>query len=752
MSQDTGLWSVRRSRETTSNHTSTLPQPAQSLKRSSMAAGMTLAQHTHVRSLSGSRQSLAMPRPNPPKFPRPSAASSIGDSGLSSVKRTSTFPTKQLPTPSMATAATPGVMTEAERRSSIYRSRTSTAGSVPHQSFFQAAPQIAGVPRDPRPLKDRSYQTRIGQELIDYMVKFNFEHEMKHVLSQNIMKSPTQKDFNYMFQWLYHRIDPSHKFQKNIDQEVPPILKQLRYPYERSITKSQIAAVGGQNWSTFLGLLHWMMQLAQMLDGYSSHRYDGACLDAGIDVSGDHIIFSFLSQAYRDWLAMDEDVTDEDAERLLAPHVERMANAFQNSNSQYKTELETLEAENTRLQKEIEELEKQTPDPAILDNNFKIMEEDKAKFEEYNALAAQRTEKYEARIKVLQEELDKMVQELKDAEEERRNLQRVVDEQGISMQDIDRMTADRERLQKGIETTSGRLEEVKRQVADREAEASRRLDELERIVSNYNSLAYQIGLIPSNAINAKGHNYELQIIVSDSDFTSNDMLVKGSASSASNRLLADATTGYQPAHILNLDLRGKIKETFSQLRQEISQRRTNAMHIMLKDHERLDHMGESIQDKQNDVETLGHRVREAEQEYERSRELTLAQKMGSDAQIEKIEKELSKFRTELSESVQLMEQREMNTNIEYEQMVVRVNAMREELHTEIERMLNDVIKFKLHVQKNLDDFENFVADEVEKELERDEAEKRLARDAAEGETEHGQQHQGSEEDAVMADA
>src|SRR5690348_2328750 len=124
---------------------------------------------------------------------------------------------------------------------------------------------------------------------------------MKHTLSQNIIKSPTQKDFNYMFQWLYHRIDPSYRFQKNIDQEVPPLLKLIRYPYEKSITKSQIAAVGGQNWSTFLGLLHWMMQLAQMLDRYVDHRYDDACQEAGVDVTGDHIVFEFLSRAYRDW-------------------------------------------------------------------------------------------------------------------------------------------------------------------------------------------------------------------------------------------------------------------------------------------------------------------------------------------------------------------------------------------------------------------------------------------------------------------
>ena len=42
----------------------------------------------------------------------------------------------------------------------------------------------------------------------------------------------------------------------------------------------------------------------------------------------------------------------------------------------------------------------------------------------------------------------------------------------------------------------------------------------------------------------------------------------------------------------------------------------------------------------------------------------MAQKLFSDAQIEKTETELAKMRAQLSESVQLMEQREMNTNIE----------------------------------------------------------------------------------------
>lgn len=714
MSQDAGLWSVRRPREALGGIgiNTGIPPPGSTMKRTNSN------QNGHVRSVSGSRQSLAMSRPSQPMFQRTSSGTNLTDIGLSSVKRSSSHPKGAFNNNVLQTPGMTRMSSDAERRSSVYRPRQSTAGGVSsHQSFFQTTLQPAGVPKDPRPLKDRSFQQRMGQELMEYMTQNDFEMQMGYVLSPNVMKSPTQKDFNYMFQWLYHRIDPNHRFLKNIDQEVPPILKQLRYPFERSITKSQLAAVGGQNWSTFLGLLYWMMQLAQMLDGYVGNRYIDACLDVGVDVSGDHIIFNFLSTAYRDWLAMDEDMGDEDAERILAPHVHAMAKEFEHSNAKYVSELEMLEAENARLQKEIEDLEKSTPDPAVLDDHFKIMEEDKVKFEEYNTLALQRSEKYENRITVLQEELDKLAAELKEAEDERRGLQKAVDAQGISMQDIDRMNSERDRLQKGTESASQRLDEIKKKVTEKESEASYKLEELERLVDKYNTLAYQIAVIPPTAANARGRDYELHVTINeDSDFTSTNLNASRNMSPSAERLLVDATTGYQPGHILNLDLRGQIRSNFLILRKEISERRSAAMDDMMKDHDLLDGIKEAIEDKRNEVEALEHRVRAAEEEYEKTKEVTTAQKMGSDAQIEKMEKELSRMRAGLSESVQLLEQREINTTIEYEQLVLRANSLREELHTEIDRMLNDIIKFKIHVQKNLDDYEGFVADELEREL------------------------------------
>lgn len=540
---------------------------------------------------------------------------------------------------------------------------------------------------------------------------------MKHSLGQNTLRSPTQKDFNYIFQWLYHRIDPGYKFQKSMDAEVPPILKQLRYPYEKGITKSQIAAVGGQNWPTFLGMLHWLMQLAQMMDRYLLGEYDEACAEMGVDVSGDRIIFRFLTSAYHDWLQGGEDEDDATAEKRLVPHVEMMAQEFERGNEKYVQEMESLEAENRALRDQIEEMEKNAPDMAKLDKHFRILEDDKRKFEDYNQNVQGKIEKYETRIKFLDDELKKTEDDLQAAEEERAGLQASVDQQGLTIQDIDRMNTERERLQRNLDDTVNRLEETHARVMAKEAEASRKLEDLEEIVKVYNTLGYQNSLIPSSAVNAKGEDYELSLNVNESNFSASQ--VGGLANRIStdgDRLLADPFTGYHPAHLLNLDLRGIVRSNLQALRKEINERRKRAIDDDLERRNLLDNIKEAMDEKRSEVEALEHKARAAEEEFERLKEVTTTQKLASDAQIEKMEKELAKMRATLGESVQLMEQREMNTNIEYEQLTLRANALREELHTNVESMLNDVIRFKVHVQKGLEDYESFVVDEVEQEL------------------------------------
>ncbi|EKG19825.1 Kinetochore protein Ndc80 [Macrophomina phaseolina MS6] len=662
---------------------------------------------------------MGMGRPAQPNFHRSSSGNNLADMGSSSAHRQSMAPNmfssgRKSFAPGMMSTPAPamtGMDQSSQRRSSVWSARPSAGlgGAMGvKQSFFATAPAAQAVPQDPRRLKDPSVRAQMAQELSEYLARNNFEMDMKHSLSHKSFTSPTQKDFNCMFQWLYHRIDPSYRFQKNIDQEVPPLLKQMRYPFEKSIMKSQIAAVGGNNWSTFLGLLHWMMQLSIMIEQYASGTYDEACLEAGFDVTGDKIIFQFLTDAYRDWLQVEDDAEDE-ADRVIQRHVDNMAAKFDDANAAHLDQVKVLEAEHKALQDQIDELGKNGPRIAKLDEVNKILEEDRVKFENYNKSMEAKVEKYQTRVKLLDDEIKKVEAELEEAEQDKANLQAMVDQQGITIQDIDRMNTERDRLQKSAESTSSRLEETRRRIAERELEATKKLDELERTVERYNSQGYEIGIIPATAPRANGEDFELVLTLSGTGFNSSQM------DSQSDRLLTSAGNGYQYHDLLNLDPRRDLKNSILGLRKDIRERMSAAQEADFENHEMLDKVKEAMDDKLAEVEALGHRVRAAEEEFEKTREVTTAQKMASDAQIERIEKEIGKMRAQVSDHIQLIEQREMNTNIEYEQMTHRATEIREQLHTEVERMLSDVVKWKINLQTQLENYEEFVQQSVDQE-------------------------------------
>lgn len=91
----------------------------------------------------------------------------------------------------------------------------------------------------------------------------------------------------------------------------------------------------------------------------------------------------------------------------------------------------------------------------------------------------------------------------------------------------------------------------------------------------------------------------------------------------SDRLLVDAAAGYQPQHVVNLDLRGMVKSNFVGLRKEINERRGLALEADEKNHVLLDHIKEAIDDKRSEVEALEHKVRAAEEEFEKTKEVNM---------------------------------------------------------------------------------------------------------------------------------
>ncbi|PUU83643.1 HEC/Ndc80p family-domain-containing protein [Tuber borchii] len=663
MSQDPNLFSAfKRPRETISGipssgmYNSGIPQPASALKRS----------NSNSRS-SNSRMSLAArPAHNQPDI-------------MSTAKRD---PSRYSARKSYAPSSHPP---PSQRRSSVMRRSSMGVAAFSQMNSFFSSAASAAVQRDPRPLKDSGYRHQIAGKVFEYVVNNGFELEMKYALGPNSLKSPTQKDFSMVFQWLYKRLDPNYNFQKAIENEVLPILKTLRYPYASTITKSQLAAVGSMNsWPQFLGILHWMMELVVTMKRFQSGEFDDAAAAEGVDIAAEKIIFRYFTRCYSAWL-----VENDDHDEFL----KEMAASFEDRQSGYKEELEMLESENEKLKKQLEEID----DPLKkLEEHLIHLEGDKKRFVTWAERREPHIAKATASNQRLKEEIEAVERELAELTAEKKSLQEAVDRQGLTPADIDRTNNDREKLSKSLSLISSKITEAKIQLAERESEASSKLEALERSISRYNSLAYQIGIIPSSSRNAEGKDFELLILPTQTP---------------ENKLLADEV-GYQPAQLLNRDLRHDIKPALNRLRQEIGARIHEAQDEAIKTQELIDCVVETLADKKDEVDTLQAKLRTVVDEYQELKETLAAEGNSSNAEIEKLEKELASMRLNMPNGALALEQRMQSVTIERDQLEHACHALREKFHGEVDKMLHEVIKFKVHIQESLENYENLAEEEL----------------------------------------
>lgn len=392
-----------------------------------------------------------------------------------------------------------------------------------------------------------------------------------------------------------------------------------------------------------------MLELILTVERYQSGEFDEAAVAEGVDVATDRIIFRYLTRCYAAFL-----VENDDHEEFL----DDMAAEFEERQSEYKEELAVLEAENEQLKKQLEELNDGVEPLQKLEETRALLENDKKKFIDYIERLETRIERFSVTNAKLKEECEAADKELESVEREKASLQEAVDRQGLTPADIDRMNTEREKLSKGLSAIAQKITEGKMKLAEREAEAQSKLEALERAVTRYNSLAYQIGIIPASTPAAAGKEFELSIAPLSEASSS-------SSQSDTGKLLLDATTGFQPAHLLNRDLRHDIKPALARLRQEIGARIHEAQDESIKTQEYIERISEQLADKREEVDTLHARVNSAHEEYQELKETMSAEGNASNAEIEKLEKELAGMRLGMRDGVLALEQRMQSVTIEY---------------------------------------------------------------------------------------
>src|ERR1044071_1374739 len=103
--------------------------------------------------------------------------------------------------------------------------------------------------------------------------------------------------------------------------------------------------------------------------------------------------------------------------------------------------------------------------------------------------------------------------ELKKFEEEKEKIQKQVESQPMSPDDVERMHKESEQITNKRNVIAGKMKEINKLQWEKKLELEKEVIELEHLIQNHNSNLFRIGLLPPSSRLANGENFELSINV-----------------------------------------------------------------------------------------------------------------------------------------------------------------------------------------------------------------------------------------------
>ncbi|KAH3661948.1 hypothetical protein OGAPHI_006127 [Ogataea philodendri] len=360
------------------------------------------------------------------------------------------------------------------------------------------------TPKDPRPLRDRTFQMKMQQELYSFLSTNKFDIEMKHPLTNKTLKNPTQKDFVLMFQWLYKKIDPGYKFFRSIEQEVYSLLKFLEYPYLDTINKSQISAVGGSNWHIFLGMLYWMKQLVsesfdldnieldnfqeiQSLPQNNSVLYDESFNDSVVLKEQDLVDKLFTKYALKSYkMYMSTGGANFDN------YFREMEKEYHGYMKEVTQRLGSLNEDNQQLNAQVEELSVQSEKIHANHEKSRLLELDVSRYKAFIDAQMQKKLKWPTTILKIEKDIETIKEKLSKAEESKAHILTNLNSRNFTVQTIEMMHRERAQLAKDIDSVVDKSNSVQKTVNEKFMSLKKAYEGLEKLIDSYNSYMYNL--------------------------------------------------------------------------------------------------------------------------------------------------------------------------------------------------------------------------------------------------------------------
>lgn len=390
-----------------------------------------------------------------------------------------------------------------ERKVSCFGKGTSGAGGSRNSQY-----NVFGTEKikDPRPLHDKAFI----QQCIKKLCEFLAENAYAPNVSMKSLQSPSVKDFLKIFVFMYRFLCPSYELpDSKFEEEIPKVFKELGYPFP--LSKSSMYTVGAPHtWPQIVAALVWLIDCVKL---YTAMRENAPTFDEGQNWGGetdDGIVHNKLFMDYSvkcyELFMKGRDTFEE----LDAEVQSKLKDLFNIDEFQ----IETLAAENKRLQEEIARVEKEKesePDRRVTLRNVKSsLQADVQKYQAYLANLESHIAILDQKMESVNDEVETTEMEVEAMKQENARLQHIFDNQKYSVADIQRINHEKNELQQTINKLTKELEAEEHQLWNEELKYARNKEAIEMQLAEYHKLARKLKLIPVSAENSRGHNFEIQ--------------------------------------------------------------------------------------------------------------------------------------------------------------------------------------------------------------------------------------------------
>jgi kinetochore protein NDC80 len=313
------------------------------------------------------------------------------------------------------------------------------------------------------------------------------------------------KDFFDIFKFLIAQLDPKLEIDGKMEDEVPVIMRRLKYPVE--VNRSKLQSICGPNtWPQLLGVLDWLISLIQVNDTFIEPVALctlGVAEDA--DCEADHHTLRALHENYLQFLQGKDDNSVEEHLRQVYQQrtdaVQSEIHRLQEQTSGMETQLQEFKSEHERLL-EIQAAPQQLELEADQLRNTISLQDAQAQRMEEEAVGAEVEERT-------------ILSEVEDLEVKAKQLQEVVDSQQVSKNDIERLKCERKHLRRILEDLRADAEKADQGVWELGMEESGLEEDICRMVRCVNDRAEAVETDVPNAGGPCGEKLAVHVDLTD---------------------------------------------------------------------------------------------------------------------------------------------------------------------------------------------------------------------------------------------